>query len=893
MTPKWITEIRCRVRALLKRRQLDRDLREELSFHLAMRQEKYQVAGMAPEEAHIAARRRFGNLTGFKEACREMWTFAWFEDLVQDVRYGLRQLRRNPGFTAVAVITLALGIAVNTTIFSMISEVLLRKPPVRDPDRVTMVSSKNVVRGYDLQQASALDFEAWREQNHVFKDMAAGDMELPFTLTAGGGAQLLVGDRVTPNYFRVLGISPALGRTFLGSEGEPGHDHVVILSHALWVERYGGNPDVVGRSVELDGEPYTIVGIMPLGTDMPIFTPSLWTPLAFTAHDLSAPARANRNFYVFARLKPGVTVEQAQAEMASIAGRLAEAHPKTDKGWGTTVLTLQEFLIRSAHVRRGLTVLLATVGFVLLIACANIAGLLLARGAARGHEMAIRSAVGASRLRLIRQMLAESLLIGAAGGAAGLLMSVWGIHLLRYGLDFNFYVRQMNSGLYLDKTTLTFTLAVSLVTAVVFGFAPAVRVSKTNLSGALKEGGRTESGGRGGNKMRSVLVVGEIGLALLLLAGAGVMMRDLVRELTEKEGFNPNHVITAAIHLKGRNYQSPAQQVAFFDRVTERLEQLPGIESASATSDLPLAGGSGHVSFSIEGQAPLPRSKRSVTEDIVAGPAYFRTMQISLLEGRFFAPSDNTHSPVVAIANEKFARRFFPEGNAIGQRIKLDTDHPVWAEIVGIVGNVEDYMGQLSPDAQVYESYLQTPISDMSLVVRSPLAPSAVAPMLRRAVWSVDKDQPVGDAEGSVLTMSAVANENAGGDKLMTSLMGVFAALALALAAVGIYGVIAYSVNQRAHEIGIRMALGARKVDVLRLVLRQGGLLTLMGCAIGFPLALPLPRLFAAVFNGFAPQGSLAAILACLVVAVVSMLATYIPAHRASRVDPMAALRYE
>ncbi len=893
MIPDWVTKMRLRARALLKRRQLDCDLREELSFHLAMRQEKYQVAGMTPEDAHLAARRRFGNLTGFKEACREMWTFSWLEDLVQDVRYGLRQLRRNPGFTAVAIITLALGIGANTVIFSTVSEWLLRKPPVRDPDRLLTVSSKNVVRGYSLQPTSVLDFEAWRTQNHVFRSMAAADMEVPFTLTGGGQPQPLIGDRVTPNYFNVLGISPVLGRTFLASEGEPGHDHAVILSHALWMERYSGDPNVIGRSVELDGEPYTIVAIMPPGTDMTIFTPSLWTPLVFTAHDLSAPARANRNLTVFARLKPGVTIEQAQAEMASLAGRLAQAHPETNKGWGTTVLRLQEFLIRSANVRRGLTVLLATVGFVLLIACANIAGLLLARGAARGHEMAIRSAVGAGRLRLIRQMLAESLLIGTAGGAAGLAISVWGIHLLRYGLEFNFYVRQMNGGLYLDKTTLIFALAVSLVTAILFGFVPAVRASKTNLCGALKEGGRTESGGRGRNKMRGVLVAGEIALALLLLAGAGVMMRDLVHELTENEGFNPNHLITAAIHLKGRNYQSPAQQAAFFDLVTEKLKQLPGIQSASATSDLPLAGGPGHVTFRIEAQAPLLPSKRPVTEDIVAGPAYFRTMEISLLKGRFFTPSDNTHSPVVAIANEEFARRFFPKGNVIGQRIKLDTDHPVWAEIIGIVGNVEDYVGQLSPDAQVYESYLQTPLPDMSLVVRSPLAPSAVAPILRRAVWSVDKDQPVGDAEGGVLTMSAVANETSGGDKLMASLMGVFAALALALAAVGIYGVIAYSVNQRTHEIGIRMALGARKGDVLRLVLQQGGLLTLIGCAIGFPLALPLPRLFAALFDGFSPQGSLVAVPACLVVAVVSMLATYIPAHRASRVDPMVALRYE
>jgi predicted permease len=814
-------------------------------------------------------------------------------DLWQDLRYGLRQLRRNPGFTAVAVITLALGIAANTTIFSLVSGWLLRKPPVRDPDRVLTISSKNIVRGDDLESVSALDFQAWRAQGHAFANTAAVEGDDLVTLTGSGEPQPLLRDQVTPNYFQVLGWRPAIGRDFLPSEGQPGRNRVAILSHELWKQRYGGNARVIGREIEINEEPYTVIGIMPPGTDMTIFMPRLWTPLAFTAHDLTPAARANRNLTVFARLKPDVSIEQAQAEMASIASRLAQAHPKTDKDWRAIVLTLQEFIIRSFNVSHGLMLLMTTVCFVLLIACANIAGLLVARGAARAHEMAIRSAVGANRLRLVRQMLAESLLLGLAGGAAGLLMSIWGIHVLRAGLTFNFVIREMASTLGLDGRTLLFTGAISLITAILFGLVPAARASKTNLVGALKEGVRTDSGGQGRSKMRNGLVAGEIALALMLLTGAGLMMRELVHELTQNPGFNPGHLMIAEINLKGRNYRSPAQQMEFFERVTERCDGLAGVRSASATSALPLTGGSGHVSFSVEGQPPLPPSKRPLTEHFVVGPAYFRTMQISLLRGRFFGQADNTRSPIVVVANEEFVRRFFPKGNAIGHRIKLDIEHPAWAEIVGVVENVIDYGGQLSPDAQIYQSYLQTPVTDMWLVMRSHLSPSAAARMLRRTVWSLDKNLAIGNVEGGVLTMKDVANENLGGDKWMVLLLGVFAGLALILAAVGIYGVIAYSVSRRTHEIGIRMALGAQKGDVLRLVLRQGGLLTLIGCGIGLALGLPLPKLFGAIFNGFGPQGPWIPISVGLVVGAVSLLATYIPARRAASVDPLTALRYE
>jgi predicted permease len=888
-----VAELARRLIALFRRRQFDANLEQEMRLHQELREHEQVERGVSPEEAHYAVQRRFGNKLALREESRDMWGWNWLETLLQDLRYGLRQLRRNSGFTAVAVITLALGIAANTTIFSTVSEILLRKPPVHDPDRVVTVSSKNVIRGYDLQQTSAFDFEAWCRQNHVFEDLSAGDMEIPFTLAGSEEARLLIGDHVTTNYFHVLGIQPAAGRTFSPDEGQPGHDHVVILSNRLWREQYGGDPHLIGKDLQLDGTPYAVIGIMPAGTDMAYFSPRLWTPLVFTPKDLAPSSRENRYLTVFARLKPGVTVRQAQAEMASLASRLAMIHPKTDRGWSVTVLTLQESLIRSANVRHALMLLIITTAFVLLIACANVAGLLLARGAARGHEMTIRSAVGASRLRLVRQMLAESLLVGAAGGAIGLLMSVWGIRLLRASLGFNFYGREMAAGLYLDQPTLIFTLAISFFTVILFGFVPALRASKIDLGGGLKEGGRTGLEGRRRSRLRNVLVTGEIALALVLLTSAGITMRDFIREITESNGFNPNHIITADIQLNSRNYSKPSEQMNFFERVSQKLRELPGVRAASATSAPPLAGGSGHVSFSIYGQPPLPRAKRPLTEHAVVGPGYFGAMQIPLLKGRAFTQSDRDHAPLAAVASKEFARRFFPKGNAIGQRIKLDIDHSSWAKIVGVVGDVDDFEGQLSPDAQIYESYLQMPAAEMWVVVRSPLAPPEAASLLRRAVWSVDKDQPVGGVSGGVMTMEEVGNENSGGDKLLVALLGIFAALALALAAVGIYGVIAYSVSQRTHEIGIRMALGAQKSDVLRLVLYQGGLLTLIGCGIGLVLALPLPKVFGAVFSGFAPQGPVAAIWVFIIVAATSLLATYIPAYRATKVDPMVALRYE
>jgi putative ABC transport system permease protein len=533
-------------------------------------------------------------------------------------------------------------------------------------------------------------------------------------------------------------------------------------------------------------------------------------------------------------------------------------------------------------------VLMTMVSFVLLIACANIAGMLLARGAARVHEMAVRAAVGAARFRLIRQMLAESLLIGAAGGGGGLLGSVLGIKLLRAAFAFNDFGKRVGEGLRLDLPTLFFTLMASLLTTLIFGLMPAIRASKVNPRDALTGSSPTSSAGFGRIRLRSVLVAGEIALAFVLLAGAGVMMRDTIREYTEPNGFNPDDLLVAQIALTGPDGQNPSAQAAFFKQVIEKVRDIPGVESADANSCLPL-GCRWSTPFSVVGEAPLPDSQRPWADYFAVGSGFFRTMQIPLMRGRSFLDSDNANAPIVAVVNVEFARRFFPRGDVVGREVEVGQEQRKRARIVGIVGNVNEFQGQLSPRPQIYEHYLQAPSAGMAVVVRSRIQPNSLAPMLQRTVWAVSGHQQV----GRIWTTQDLVDDNAGGDRLMVELLGVFACVALLLAAVGIYGVIAYSVTQRTREIGIRVALGAHKGNVLSLVLRQGAMLSAIGCTIGLLLAFPLPRVFSTIFNSFAPQGPMVAIAVGLIVPAVSMLATFIPARRAASLDPMQALRTE
>ena len=867
-------------------RKRDGDLERELRSDLELEEEEQRDKGKSPEEARYAAQRAFGNTTLIREQIHEAWGWAPIEQFWQDIRYGFRQLLHNPGFTMVTVITLALGVALSTTIFSVVSETLLRKPPGKDPDRLCAISSRNLSKGYDLEHVSVPDFESWRKQNSVFASMAA-ETGGPATLTSEAEPEVVNGGRVTPGYFDVIGILPALGRGFLPDEGQTGNHHVVVLSDALWRQHFASDPKTIGKNIDIDGEPYTVVGVMPQLDDS---FPRLWVPLVIQAKDLTPDARGHYDLdLVLGRLKPGVTVTKAQAEMTSIAENLARAYPETNNGRDITVLTLQDYTIRSQNSRNAVIVLMTVVNFVLLIACANIAGMLLARSAARVHEMAVRAAVGAARFRLIRQMLAESLLIGAAGGGAGLLGSVFGIKLLRAAFAFNDAGKRIAEGLRLDLPTLLFTLTASLLTTLLFGLMPAIGASKVNPRDALSDTRPASSAGFGRIRWRSLLVAGEIALAFVLLAGAGVMMREVIREFTKPNGFNPDHVLVAQISLTSQDELGSVRQAAFFKQLIEKVRAIPGVASADANTCLPL-GCRLSTSFSIVGEAPLPDPQRPSADYFAVGSEYFRTMQIPLMRGRVFLNSDDGSAPIVAVISAEFARRFFPRGDAIGHEIEVGQEQQRKpGRIVGIVGNVNEFQGQLSPRPQIYEHYLQAPSADMAVVVRSRIQPKALAPMLQRAVWAVNRRQPV----GRIWTIQDLVDDNVGGDKMMVKLLGVFGCLALLLAAVGIYGVIAYSVTQRTREIGIRVALGAQRGNVMSLVLWQGARLCAIGCTIGLLLAFPLPRVFSTIFNAFAPQGPMVAIAVGLIVPTASMLATFIPARRAASLDPMQALRTE
>jgi predicted permease len=881
-----------RCTAFFRRRKLDEDLDEELKTHIDFAVEENLKRGMSEQEAHYEAKRALGNATRILEETHELRGWAQFERLWQDIRYGLRQLLRNPGFATVAVMTLALGVGLNTTIFSAVNAILLRKPPVKNPDTLCAISSKNVLRGYDLVRASAPDFESWQKQNDVFEQMAAAEVARSFTLTGKSDPESVQGNRVTPGFFSVLGVMPILGRPFLASEGQPGNNPVVILSNSLWRRRYSGNPSAVGRDLEIDGIPYRIVGVMPpLGDFTANSRPELWVPLVFNAKDLTSAARANHYIdLVLGRLKPGVTLSQAQIEMDSIGKRLAQKYPTTNKGWGVTVLTLQEYTIRSEVIRNAMLLIMCAVGLVLLLACANVAGLLLTRGAGRAHEFAVRSALGAGRARLLRQMLVENLLIGFISGGIGLLISLGGIRLLQAGFSFNDFGKRMAAGFRIDTPTLLFTMAITFVATVLFGLPPSLRTSKAPPRAALSQTGRTASGGKESTRLRRILVVAEVATAVILLAAAGVILRDVLRELNEPNGFNPKHLLVANLDVSSHRYKLQNARIALYEQASEALRNLPEVENAAVNSCVPMSCFFS-LSFDIVGRAVQPSSALPSANFFVVGPEYFRTMQIPLLKGRGFSNADTANTPVVAVVNQEFARRFFPHQDVLGKQIEVRDGNRKLAQIVGVVGNVNNNVGQLHPHPQLYESYQQIPFnafSSMALVVRSRVPQAELAPILRKVVRSVDKAQPV-----QISTMEDLANDNLGGDKLMVGLMGLFAVLALGLAGLGIYGVIAYSVAQRTREIAIRLALGAKKRDVLSLILREGGFLIGIGGTLGTLTALLMPKLIRGMLSDIAPQGPLAVLLAAVVVILVSCLAIYLPAYSAMNIDPTNALRNE
>ena len=814
---------------------------------------------------------------------------------LKDVRYALRLLARNPGFTAVSVIALALGIGANTAIFSIVNAALIRPLEYREPGRIVSMWETNPALhiGIDLLPTSAPTFVDWREQNHVFQEVAVLSSD-ELNLTGAGEPEKLVAARVSAGLFPVLGVEPLLGRTFRPAEDKSGLENVALVGYGLWQRRWGGDPGLVGRAIRLSGATYTVVGIMPKGFEFPkgAEMPSyyqfgqrteLWVPTAFEPQRLRQ--RGSHQYAVLARLKPGVTLGQAQADMQTIARRLEQQYPNEQKGWGVRVLSLQDDIV--SGIRPALLVLMAAVGCVLLIACVNVANLLLARGVSRRREIAIRVTVGAGRWHLVRQMLIESVLLSIAGGCAGLVLAFWGAQAL-VALTPRNLPRIHEAGL--DLRVIAFTFGISLLTGLIFGLVPALESSKTDLSSTLKEGGRTLGGGAR-QRLRNFLVASELALALVLLIGAGLLIKSFLKLHNVDPGFRPEKVLALELALPDSEaYKEPGRKSIFFDQLIQRLEGLPGVTGAGAISHLPLGGREEIEMVTIEGQ-PKPANEAVIADQRQVTPGYFRTLTIPLRKGRALTAQDSKDALPVAMIDESMARRYWSNQDPVGKRFKLGdmSSKAPWMTVVGVVGSVRHSALGAEARPEFFRPYAQSESAQMAVVVRSQADPQNLAQAVKREVWRLDQDLPV----AKVTTMEAVMADSVALPRFRSLLLGIFAGLALLLATIGIYGVMSYSVTQRTHEIGLRVALGASRGSVLRMVVGQGLVVALAGTAAGLAAAFALTRLLAGFLFGVAPTDAWTYILISAVLVAVQLAASYVPARRAMRVDPMVALRYE
>ncbi len=812
---------------------------------------------------------------------------------MKDLRYSLRMLRKDPGFTFVAVLALTLGIGANTAIFSIINTVLLRPLVYREPDRLTLVWASRPGREHDT--VSPANFLDWRSQSRTFEEIA-GFSNVAFNFLGGGDPERVRGASVSTNFFRALGVSPALGNTF---ETDHNDWKAIVLSHDLWQRRFGSDPGIIGRRLDINDQVYTVLAVMPKDFKWAVISPSpdpptehaeFWVPAiksdipqlgSSVTRDLSASR--NMSFMrVVGRLKPGVSIAQAQAEMDAIAARLEEQYPESNTGSGIALVPLARHLV--GNTRPALMILFAAVGFVLLIACANAANLLLVRGSARRKEIAIRLALGASRRRLIRQLLVESLTLALIAGGLGILVAMWAVTALAsLGPADIPGLREVS----IDARVLGFTLLTSVITGLVFGLLPAVQSSRTDLNEALKDGGRASSDSR--RAPRNLLVVSEVALALVLLVGSGLLLKSFLLLQRVEPGFDTSNLLTFTLSLPESRYPQPAQKSEMFRQTLERINALPGVVSCGAVLNLPLGGDNITLTLRLEGEPPPPPGQEHAVGFQLASPGYFETMRIPIIAGREFSSTDTREAAGVVIINQTTARRHWPGEDAIGKRIKIGGSDEPWLTIVGIVGDVKHGGLIAEPRAEAYISYLQEPFSFMDIAVRTEGDPLALVTAVRSELAQVDPNQPI----ANIRTVDDLLAVSTSRPRFTSILVGIFAALALALAAIGIYGVISYSVTQRTHEIGIRMALGARPGDVFKLVIGQGLALTVASIAIGLAASLALTQFISSQLFAVSATDPPTYLSVSGLLAVIALVACYTPARRATKVDPMIALRYE
>ena len=887
---KWFNILRDRLRALRGREAVINDIDREMRAHVDLQTEANVRAGMSPVEARDAAMRSFGNRNRALDAAYDVKGGGVFETITQDVRYGARMLAKHKAFTAIAVITLALGIGANTAIFSVVNELLLRPLPYRDPAGIVMLWEVSP-EGRHQNTTSRANYRAWKTQSSSFAEAAAFS-DQRFNLSGAGEPEQISVQMATPEFFKVLGVEPLLGRTFSADDEGAGKERIAVLSYSLWQRHFGGQTNIVGQPITLNGNTFTIIGVMPAsfqfhikqrsGTGRPA---ELWTILPMP---VGPGANEHGRFLsVVARLKNGVTPEQAGAELKTIHARLSEQEPQFSKNYTAEVLPLREQFF--GNVRRPLWLMLGAVGFVLLIACANVANLLLSQATSREKEIALRSALGARRGRITRQLLTESLLLALLGSVLGLGLAWLGIKAL-IAISPRDLISFQTVGL--NVPVLLWTLGISVLTGIIFGLAPALHISRLNLNDTLKEGGKSESAqASGSRRLRSALVVTEIALAMVLLASAGLLIKSFARLQQVDRGFNTDKILTMVVPLLDAKYSQDPQCIAFFVQTLDRVRALPGVRSAGMINFLPLYGGLGSgTDFKIEGRPEPPPGQGPSCDVRSVDAGYFPTMGIPLLRGRNFSDLEQKEARHVILINDALARKYFPNEDPIGKRLDVDMfDERFWAPIVGVVGNVRyDSLIDESPPA-VYFPHPDLTYSFMTLVIRTDGEPSAIAPAVQRQIRSLDPNQPISD----VRTMDQVMSEWVSRSRFNTLLLGLFAGLATLLSAVGIFGVMNYSVALRTRELGLRLAIGAQPRQVLLLVLRQGLLLTIFGVVLGLVAAFALTRLLSGLLFGVdAVDVSTFTTISFLLV-IVSLLACYLPARRAMRIDPLQALRYE